>query len=104
MVCSSSLANPAGPLLGLENSLARALSFVWVQGVQVNTEDGLPLPVIGFSLKGAMITSDFLPSFTAEGEMIGGGVNREERERDKASGLGSSDKGGAEFHFAHKTV
>ena len=45
-----------------------------------------------------MITSDFLPSFTGEGEMIGGGVNRgeKERERDKASWLDSSDKGGAE--------
>ena len=97
MVSSSSLANPAGSWLGLENPLARALSFVWIQGVQVNTEDGSPLPVIGFSLKGAMITSDFLPSFTGEGEMIGGGVNRGEKERDKASGLGSSDKGGAEI-------
>ena len=39
-----------------------------------------------------MITSDFLSSFTAEGEMIGGGVNGGERERDKASGLGSQIK------------
>ena len=51
-----------------------------------------------------MITSDFLPSFTGEGEMIGGGVNRGEKERDKASGLGSSDKGGAEISLCSQTM
>lgn len=98
MVSSNSLANPSGSWLGSENSLAKSLNSAWVRGVYVSTEDDYPLPVMGFSLKGAMITSDFMSSFSGEG---GGAVGRVDgRERGIASGLGNSDKrdytGGAE--------
>lgn len=39
-----------------------------VQNVKVNTEDGSPLPVRGFSLKGAIITSDLHPPLLGKEE------------------------------------
>lgn len=59
MVNSDSLANPSGFWHRSGNSLAKALCFALVQGVFISTKDGSPLPVIGFSLKRAIITSDF---------------------------------------------
>ena len=58
-------------LTGIRKVLT-ATSSVLVQGVKVNTEDGSPLLVIGFSLKGAIITSDFLSSFAGERGSTGG--------------------------------
>ena len=49
MVNSNFLANPNGSRLRLENSLAKALSSAKVQCVYISTQDGSPLPVIGFS-------------------------------------------------------
>ena len=64
----------------------------------VSTEDGSLLPVIGFSLNGAIITSDFLSSFAGEEGTAGG--RRVGREKEIASGPGNSDRrghvGGAE--------
>ena len=87
MANSNSLENPNGSWLGSGNSLARALSSVLVQNVKVNTEDESPLPVIGFSLKGTIITSDFSSSFAGERGAAGGWRT------DKVSG--SSDRKGA---------
>ena len=42
-----------------ENSLAKTLSSAGVQGVYLSTKDSWPLPVIGFTLKGDIITSAF---------------------------------------------
>lgn len=56
----------------------------------VNTEDDSSLPVIGFSLKGAIITSDFLSSFAGErGAAGGGGAGRR---KEMVSEPGSSDR------------
>ena len=58
----------------------------------VSTEDGSPLPVIDFSLKGAVITADFffsplLGNGAAGGEILG-------REKEIASGPGNSNRRG----------
>lgn len=87
MANSNSSENPNGSWLGSGNSLARALSSVLVQNVKVNTEDESPLPVIGFFLKGTIITSDFSSSFAGERAAAGGWRT------DKVSG--SSDRRGA---------
>lgn len=71
-------------------SLSKALSPAWVQGVYISIEDDLPLPLVGFSLKGAIITSDFMSSFTGEEEAAGGGGDW--RKKEIAYGLGSLDK------------
>ena len=45
-----------------------ALSLTRVQGEYVSTEEGSPLPVIGFSLKGAIIASIFYSPLLGKGE------------------------------------
>ena len=63
-----------------ENSLAKTLSSAGVQGVYLSTKDSWPLPVIGFTLKGDIITSAFfffnLP-LLGKGAAGGKGVGRE---------------------------
>ena len=70
-----------------------ALSSTSVQGVFISTDDNSTLPVIGFSLKGAIITGDFFP-FTGEGRAAGGG--RLGRENEIAPGPCNSDRRGCE--------
>ena len=70
-----------------------ALNSASVQGVFISTDDNSPLPVIGFSLKGALITGDFFP-FTGEGGAAGGG--RLGRENEIAPGPCNSDRRGCE--------
>ena len=73
----------------------------------VSTENGPPLPVTGFSLKGAIITSDFLffnPPLLGKREQQEG---EELEEKKIASGPGNSDRkgymGGAEGEMESET-
>ena len=59
----------------------------------VSTEDGSSLPVIGFSLKGAIITCDSLSACAGERGAAGGG--RAGRGKEIASGPHSSDRRGS---------
>lgn len=73
--------NPQWFLTWIRNSLAKALSSIQVQGIQVSTECSLPFLVIVFfffgcclfvlfcflTLKRPIVTSDFLSSFAGEG-------------------------------------
>ena len=47
----------------------------------ISAEYSSPLPLIGFSFKGAMSTSDLMSSFPGEGEAAGEWVGERERAR-----------------------
>lgn len=72
------------------NSLAKALKFCLGPGCVINTiRDGSSLPVIGSSLKGVIITSDFFLPLLGKKATVG---RRLGKEKDTASESGNSDR------------